>query len=317
MLFEETRDDIRLEIRRDDNAENPRIENESLGKMICFHRRYSFGDKHEYATPDDFLHDLLTKHFDSEDQAEKYEAECVANKTAPETILHESNVILPVYLCDHSGQTISTVPFADSWDSGQIGWIYADKESVIQAFGAWNDETIKKAQTALAAEVKTYDDYLNGEAYTYIFYDDMTDEILDSGTWIGDFETLKKETISLLPPENSEEELEELSSRLAERLIAEYDAYLLEVKALPSDEIVNYAYQIAAKGELAYAGEVFALSKRGYLALLSSKNASDELYSEWMHMEVNQNDEILECAHYAAKNAFLYQNRIQKGGEVR
>ena len=43
----------------------------------------------------------------------------------------ESNpdvVIKPIYMYDHSGQTIRLTPFGDPWDSGVCGYIYAKKK---------------------------------------------------------------------------------------------------------------------------------------------------------------------------------------------
>lgn len=78
-----------LQIYRDEYAENPR-EWENLGKMVCWHRRYNLGDKHDYDSPQDFC------------ESEEYKS---------------ALVILPVYLYDHSGITISNSDFGDRWDS--------------------------------------------------------------------------------------------------------------------------------------------------------------------------------------------------------
>ena len=44
-------------------------------------------------------------------------------------------VILPLYLYDHSGITMSTSVFSCPWDSGQVGWIYAEKKKLIEETG--------------------------------------------------------------------------------------------------------------------------------------------------------------------------------------
>ena len=49
-------------------------------------------------------------------------------------------VILPLYLYDHSGITISTRPFSCPWDSGQVGWIYASKDTFREMTGNSEDE---------------------------------------------------------------------------------------------------------------------------------------------------------------------------------
>ena len=49
--------------------------------------------------------------------------------------LNEHYVILPLYLFDHSGISISTGSFHDPWDSGQVGFIYASKEKAKEGWG--------------------------------------------------------------------------------------------------------------------------------------------------------------------------------------
>lgn len=49
-------------------------------------------------------------------------------------------VILPLYLYDHSGITISTEPFSCPWDSWQVGWIYAPKDTFRKVTGHSEDE---------------------------------------------------------------------------------------------------------------------------------------------------------------------------------
>jgi hypothetical protein len=36
----------------DGDAPNPRKEFDSLGTMVCFHRRYNLGDRHEFRDPE-------------------------------------------------------------------------------------------------------------------------------------------------------------------------------------------------------------------------------------------------------------------------
>ena len=48
-------------------------------------------------------------------------------------LAERKNVVLPLYLYDHSGITMScdlTYPYNDRWDSGQVGWIYASHQRV-------------------------------------------------------------------------------------------------------------------------------------------------------------------------------------------
>ena len=44
-----------------------------------------------------------------------------------------------LYLYDHSGITMSTGSFCDSWDSGQVGFIYVTKEDIEKEYGAFKE----------------------------------------------------------------------------------------------------------------------------------------------------------------------------------
>ena len=78
-------------------------------------------------------------------------------------------VILPLYLYDHSGITMSTSPFNCNWDSGQVGWVVVSKENVRKEFGVKriNKKLIEKVTNILEGEIKTYDQYLTGDIYGY------------------------------------------------------------------------------------------------------------------------------------------------------
>jgi len=89
-----------IRIEPDDSAESPRTSCDNLGHMVCWHRRYSLGDKHEFKEPADFREFLNGQ---------------------------EGVIYLPRFLYDHSGITMSTGPFSCPWDSGQVGFIYATR----------------------------------------------------------------------------------------------------------------------------------------------------------------------------------------------
>lgn len=137
-----------IEIHTDESPESPRTSMDNLGKMICFHSRYSLGDKHDY------------DHRDYSGWEEQKEAIIKNEKVC---------VILPLYLYDHSGITISTSPFSCRWDSGQIGWVYVSKERVRKEYGVKriNQKLIEKVTKVLEGEVETYDQYLRGDIYGY------------------------------------------------------------------------------------------------------------------------------------------------------
>lgn len=138
-----------LEIYADENPCNPR-DNDNFGKMICFHKRYALGDKHE------------VKHSD------------FLRWTEMEEHLHKTyEIVLPLYLMDHSGLSISITPFGCPWDSGQVGFICASKEDIRKNFMIKKvyPRHLIKALELLKAEVKTYDAYLRGDILGYKLFE--------------------------------------------------------------------------------------------------------------------------------------------------
>lgn len=138
-----------IEIANDEFAEdvNPRTNCSNLGVMALFHKRYKLGDEN---------HGLRTEDFFGWDEMQSH-------------IREDSVVVLPVYMYDHSGITISTSPFSCPWDSGQIGFIFARRADVLKEF---NRKRVSKKLLAevtkmLQSEVKEYDSFLRGEVYGY------------------------------------------------------------------------------------------------------------------------------------------------------
>jgi len=86
-----------------------------------------------------------------------------------EYIKRKDVVALPVYMIDHSGIALSTRPFHDPWDSGQIGIIAVTREKAYTEFGRRiNRRTIEKW---LRAEIEVYSSYIQGEIYGYRVFD--------------------------------------------------------------------------------------------------------------------------------------------------
>lgn len=142
----------KLEIYLDDDPVDPREEFSNVGKMICFHRKYRLGGHHG----------LTIDCFGSWQEVKEFIID-----------MYGAVVVLPIYMYEHSGITISTEPFSCSWDSGQIGFIYADMDDLQDYNG---DKT--KLTNALIDEVKEYDNYLTGNVYGYKLY-----EMDDNGKW--------------------------------------------------------------------------------------------------------------------------------------
>ena len=60
-----------LMVQPDDILISPREVDEHFGTMVCFHRRYALGDKHEYEDKDAFLKELYLNVVGHTDQGEE------------------------------------------------------------------------------------------------------------------------------------------------------------------------------------------------------------------------------------------------------
>lgn len=119
----------------DEDAPNPRKEFDCFGKMVCFHRRYDLGDKH----------DLKAEDFNGWDELEAYLKEDL-----------KAAVVLPLYLYDHSGITINTTGFSCPWDSGQVGFTYATEGRDFKIHPDWPQKGNNKMShvTTVQTEIK-------------------------------------------------------------------------------------------------------------------------------------------------------------------
>ncbi len=183
----------RVRIIADSDASNPRTDWDChAGRMLCWHSGYNLGDEHSYDS-DDCLRQLAFEHdADLEDYVDRLEnevcdklydrasdngctgyeecsgyAERFIRKRIDDRIdaaLSAGYVILPLYLYDHSGITMSTGSFACSWDSGQVGFIVCDAETIEKEFDGDRD----RAEAALESEVKVYDQYLTGDVWGFV-----------------------------------------------------------------------------------------------------------------------------------------------------
>lgn len=112
----------------------------------------------------------------------------------------ENMVILPLYLYDHSGITMNTSGFSCPWDSGQVGWIYADEEAIKKEYGEVTPETIKQAETVLQDEVKSYDYYLTGQCYGFQLFEGE-EEIDSCWGFLGEIRDVQDAVKDYLPDE--------------------------------------------------------------------------------------------------------------------
>lgn len=166
-----------INIVNDDDAQNPRTEQDNMGTMVCWHSRYDLGDmdgntpiSKQYSDPDNLFAEIAGIDIDSNYCTRIYDKQ---GQAALSQYLYNAAckkaIILPLYLYDHSGITMRTGTFSDIWDSGRVGYIYITLEHIRKEYNvkAITKQIKEKAIACLNAEVDVYDNYLTGEVYGF------------------------------------------------------------------------------------------------------------------------------------------------------
>lgn len=157
----------------DTSHANPR-DMDNLGVMWCQHRRYTLGDEDfarhipEHGAVDDFYRQMSERH--SGDDLVQAMVKHIKRQLG-------ATVVLPLYLYDHSGITISAgrdllkgghfqrrghfISDPQGWDTSSVGFIF-DTERTREQTGTPLD-----VETALQEEVKYYAMYLEGDVWGY------------------------------------------------------------------------------------------------------------------------------------------------------
>lgn len=191
---------VRVRIVSDDDPIDPCVDYDQFGKMVCFHSRYNLGHETPKCDSLDYLIGLASdvlpdgveslarkyrksgESWDDASYMRDYELRCRI-ESDPEKlhkVIEAHYLMLPLYLYDHSGLTMRTTSFSCSWDSGQVGFIFASKADAIKEFSKNGRLTAKARQAALdcmTAEVESYDDYLTGNCWGFIV------EVFDGDEW--------------------------------------------------------------------------------------------------------------------------------------
>lgn len=149
----------RISLDQDGYPDNPR-DWENLCKIISFRGDWDISDRGMSFSRDDF-------------------------RETVESLEKDPDIFIkPVYMYDHSGQTISLRDFGDRWDSGICGFIYADKCDVLKWFAGATEENWKElALKDMEIEIEVYNDYITGDVYGFEVYEahEVKHERLDTG----------------------------------------------------------------------------------------------------------------------------------------
>lgn len=164
----ETINGFSVRIEHDEYPECPRTGWDHFGRMVCWWNRYNLGDENPCECPAEWLREFAASLVNAENP------ELIPDEHISR-ILDKHAVVLPLYVYEHGGITMSTGRFSCPWDSGQAGWIYATMDQVRAEFGG----DVAAALRCLESEVEEYDQYLTGDVWVYAVKDECG-EVVDS-----------------------------------------------------------------------------------------------------------------------------------------
>ena len=162
-----------IEVLREEDPFSPRRW-EHLGQMVYAHNLYVLGDaklqRDQGSLENAFAFYIALNEMGIPDKYfTDYRMDSLTEKgyDAVWKWIEKNVVYLKLYLYDHTGITIRTVPFPSVWDSGMVGYIYATKERIKEVFKVKrvSSKLLKEVDKMLEKEVREFDSYLRGEVY--------------------------------------------------------------------------------------------------------------------------------------------------------
>ena len=142
-----------IEVYPDFDGDSPRNW-DNICKIVCFHRHYNIGDKHDYNQND----------YNSWEELKQAIMK-----------LEKVVAIAPIFLYDHGSIHIKVGSFQGmlpqghaEFDSGQIGFIYVTMKSLEEfGFKKRTKKAIAKAEEWIKIEMETYSQYIEGDVYGF------------------------------------------------------------------------------------------------------------------------------------------------------
>ena len=106
---------------------------------------------------------------------------------------------------------------------------------------------------------------------------------------------------------------EQLENRLYERMSAENEAFLADLRVKPVDEIISHAYEIACRDNLLMLFEdETSLSERQLAVLTEFEHPLSQLYTDWLSRDTDEMDALRDkmCIRDSAQLRRLFRQPI-------
>lgn len=167
------------------------LEEQEVIKVAYSHRNYILGNE-KIGDLESFLLDKL---------GQTYTRSSIDNLISR---FKRKYYVLDLYLYDHSGLALNTTGFHCRWDSGQIGFVYIDKETAKKE--SWNK---KRALQYMENVVKEMDNIVRGNQYGFRIEDENDDIIGACGGFIGEPKEVAEWMLEHMPEDITIEQVNE------------------------------------------------------------------------------------------------------------
>lgn len=159
------KDDLCLEISRDTDIENPRENDCNAATFYCL------------KSPRSKIGDTIDSAY-------------YLNETKQTLAKTDEYAILPIYIYEHSGIALRTVPFPNIWDFACIGFAVANindfMKQRISDTPVSRCEAMHRAEDCIRNELEAYSDYLAGKCWQYCITDEDGNVVDSCSGFIGD-----------------------------------------------------------------------------------------------------------------------------------
>lgn len=141
---------------QDTDAQSPRNTDVDMTHIVTWHSRYLLGDANVRRPNDRKEYEKIIRQAIKDVGGE------------PKWAIGIQVVLTPLYAYEHGGIKISTSPFNDYFDSGQVGIVVALKRHLLQHFGEllWSETLDKRTASLIDSEVAEVSDYLEGNVFS-------------------------------------------------------------------------------------------------------------------------------------------------------
>lgn len=189
-----------LKIVQDCDPLNPREDYDEASVLVCDHRDYQLGDPDGHERAAEAIRNSRDYRESWEDDYSENYLDFSHGPDLYKAILRCSDIItLPLYLYDHSGLTMRCAPFSCPWDSGQVGFAFMSKSTILKEYGGkiLTQDKRKRAADLIQAEVATYDSYLRGDCWGFAIEDQDGDTLDSCWGFLGDSDYCEQEAQSI------------------------------------------------------------------------------------------------------------------------